>query len=317
MKITRKNKSLTKKAFTLVELLVVIAIIGILSALIVVAMNGSVTKARIAKAQSYSNSLRNAIMGSFEGDWSLDGTGNDVWNNVTGTLTNTPTAETDCAQNTCYSFAAASSEYVTTPNALGVYSITTNPMTAMIWVKGASQVGKTFFANWDTTTPAYKEAWKIYSTTGGALRVAIADTTTQTNQKDYSALSNIALDSTWHLVGFSWSGGGGTLTLYIDGTAIADGTLTKNTDLAVASINANGTTAYAPITIACDMANNVAANFFNGSLDSARLYAAAVPTSQIKEMYYAGLNKLVAEGQMTQEEYQGRIAGLGSSIASK
>ena len=50
-----------KKAFTLIELLVVIAIIGILSGLIVVTMSGVTQKARIAKAQAFSNSLRNAL----------------------------------------------------------------------------------------------------------------------------------------------------------------------------------------------------------------------------------------------------------------
>jgi prepilin-type N-terminal cleavage/methylation domain-containing protein len=49
-------------AFTLIELLVVIAIIGILSGLIVVTMNGVTQKANIAKAQVFSNSLRNALM---------------------------------------------------------------------------------------------------------------------------------------------------------------------------------------------------------------------------------------------------------------
>jgi prepilin-type N-terminal cleavage/methylation domain-containing protein len=297
-----------RKAFTLIELLVVIAIIGILSGLIIVSMSGSTAKARVAKTQVYNNTLRTALMGNFEGEWSLDATPNDTWNNVTGTASGTPTSATDCAMNTCYTF-NGSSQYITTPNTGSQYNIGTSGMTAMVWVKGASQVGKTFFANWDTNA-TYKEAWKIYSAANGtSLRVALADTTTQTNQKDYSAAAaGVALDSTWHLVGFTWSGGGGTLTLYIDGVALADGTLTKNTDLAVANIAAN---AAGCISIACDMANNAAANYFTGSIDDPRLFNAAIPTSQIKELYYAGLNNLFASGKISAEEYSQKISDIG------
>jgi prepilin-type N-terminal cleavage/methylation domain-containing protein len=56
---------LIKKAFTLIELLVVIAIIGILSGLIVVSMGGVTQKANIAKAQVFSNSLKNAFNDEF------------------------------------------------------------------------------------------------------------------------------------------------------------------------------------------------------------------------------------------------------------
>ena len=295
-----------RKAFTLIELLVVIAIIGILSGLIVISMGGMTVKARIAKAQAFSNSLRNAIMINTEGDWSLDGTPDDIWNHVTGTAVATPGAGTDCPQNSCYTF-NGSTQYVTTPNTGGQYTIGTNPMTAMVWVKGATQTGKTFFANWDNTA-AYKGAWKIASGTssGGLLRVVLADTTTQTNQKDYtSAASDVALDSTWHLVGFTWSGTGGTLTLYIDGTPLTG--VTTTTNLAVTGLNANGT-ASAPISIACDMTSGAAANFFSGSLDSARLYNLAVPTAQIKEQYFAGLTNLLATGKMSAAEYAEKIS---------
>lgn len=302
-----------RRAFTLIELLVVIAIVGILSGLIIVGMSSSVTNARIAKAQIFNASLRDSLLGNFEGDWSLDATPDDVWNHVTGTATGAPTSvTTNCPVNTCYSF-SGTGQYMATPNTGGQYNIATNPMTAMVWVKGASQASKTFFANWDSDA-AYKEAWKIGSAANGtSLRVALADTTTQANQKDYStSAAGIALDNTWRLVGFSWTGGGGTLTLYIDGNTIADATLTKTTDLAVASIAANATSS---VTIACDMAINVAANLFAGSLDSARLYNKAVPTSQIKELYYAGLNNLLAIGEITKDEYQARVNKLFDSMA--
>lgn len=297
-----------RKAFTLIELLVVIAIIGILSGMIVLAMNGSTAKARIAKSQVYSNSLRSALMSNVKGNWSLDATGDDTWNHITGTVTGATSNTTDCAQNTCYNF-SGTAQYITTPNTSGQYSILTNGMTAMVWVKGASQVGKTVFANWDSNA-SYKEAWKISSgtgTNGNLLRVVLADTTTQATTKEYYSTSDVAFDNTWHLVGFSWTVGGGALTLYIDGTSVA---VTKTADGAVASLNANGGSGYAPISIGCDMSNTAAANLFTGSIDNAWLFNGPIPTSQIKELYYAGLNSLLASGKISADEYSQRISTL-------
>jgi len=74
---------LLKQAFTLIELLVVIAIIGILSGLIVVSMGNMNQKATIAKAQVFSNSLRNSLMANIVSEWKMDeGSGatvNDTW----------------------------------------------------------------------------------------------------------------------------------------------------------------------------------------------------------------------------------------------
>jgi len=61
-----------RQAFTLIELLVVIAIIGILSGLIIVSMNGITNSATVAKAQVFSNSLRNALMMNLVSEWKFD-----------------------------------------------------------------------------------------------------------------------------------------------------------------------------------------------------------------------------------------------------
>jgi len=54
---------------------------------------------------------------------------------------------------------------------------------------------------------------------------------------------------------------------------------------------------------------------FAGKMDEVRLYNAAMPISQIKEQYYASLNKLFAEGGISKEEYLSRINETGNSMA--
>jgi hypothetical protein len=51
-----------------------------------------------------------------------------------------------------------------------------------------------------------------------------------------------------------------------------------------------------------------------GLMDEIRIFNAAMPTSQIKEQYYVGLNKLLANGGITQEEYQNRIGELAMGL---
>jgi hypothetical protein len=45
-------------------------------------------------------------------------------------------------------------------------------------------------------------------------------------------------------------------------------------------------------------------------LDDVKIYNAAIPISQVKEQYYAGLNNLLANGGITSEKYQNRIGEL-------
>lgn len=295
-----------KKAFTLIELLVVIAIIGILSGLIVVSMGGITNKANIAKTQAFNSSLRNALLGNLMADITLDGTANDTWNNNTGTA-GSQTAQTasNCVQNTCYSFnggvgGSASTDYITLPD-ISNYTMGTQ-MTAMIWIKGNSQTGVAF-AHWNAT--AEEREWEILGGASGALRVAISTDGGVANIKDYSTSSLTPFDGNWHLVGFTLAPGAitGTLTLYVDGVAAA---VTKTTDANVPTLYDSS----AVMSLGCSVtgANCTAGTYFAGLLDSARIYNATIPTSQIKELYYAGLTNLFNDGKISSQEYAKRIA---------
>jgi ligand-binding sensor domain-containing protein len=54
--------------------------------------------------------------------------------------------------------------------------------------------------------------------------------------------------------------------------------------------------------------------YFDGLIDEVRIFDAAIPTSQIQQMYFAGINKLFAKNQITQTDYQQRIASLRQSV---
>jgi len=301
-----------KKAFTLVELLVVIAIIGILSGLIIVSMGGVTRQANVAKSQAFSGSLRNALLGNLKADITLDGTYNDTWSNNTGTGTGaTLTAQIagSCVQNTCYSFnggvgGSGITDYVTLPDHDN-YTVT-DQMTAMVWVKGNSQAGKVVFAHWDASNAStLRGEWEIMAGTGGTLRVIVSnDGTASTTVKDFIT-TDTAFDGNWHLVGFTFAPGAttGTLTLYIDGVAAA---VTETIDADVPTIYASTSL----VSLACNVNSDafVSGTAFAGLLDDARMYNVTIPTSQIKELYFAGLTNLLNEGKMSPQEYAQRIS---------
>ena len=293
--------SILKKAFTLIELLVVIAIIGILSALIVVTMNGVTDSAVRGKAQVFSNSLRNAIMMNLISEWKFDEgsgvTATDTWgNSATGTITGATYATgPSCVYGSCLAL-SGTAQYVTVAH--GVTPVFTSKMTAFAWVKGAAQTNKAIVGQLDTNA---QRSWMIYSGTGGALRVLLSADGAIVNSKDYITTVALPFDNKWRLVGFTFNAG--TLSLYVDGVVAA---VTQTVNGTCASLYDST----AALTMGCDLATGVQSNLFTGNLDEIRLYNETIPTAQIKEIYHAGLTNLLARGEISPEEYSQRIDNL-------
>jgi prepilin-type N-terminal cleavage/methylation domain-containing protein len=285
-----------KKAFTLIELLVVIAIIGILSGMIVISMSGSTDKAAVAKSQVFFNSLRAGLMSNISAEWKFEeGSGTTAqdtwWKTANGTITGA-TYSTSCVYNGCLSFGGAA--YVTVLHAN--VPVFTSAMTAMGWVKGASQ-STAIIGQLDTNA---QRSWAIYSA-ADKLRVLLSADGGTINSKDYVTTTAIAFNDEWHLVGFTYNAG--TLTLYVDGV------------VAAATTTVNGTcnslfNSSAALTMGCYLATGVQSGLFTGSMDDTRLFNAQIPTSQIQEQYYAGLNNLLASGEISADEYSQRISTL-------
>jgi prepilin-type N-terminal cleavage/methylation domain-containing protein len=295
-------------AFTLIELLVVIAIVGILSGLIVVSMSGVTQKATIAKAQVFSNSLRNSLMLNLVSEWKLDQivgsiapyTVSDSWSGGnTGTLMNGASnacslaspfscpqlVTSGCPSGNCLSFDGAD-DYV----AINNISISNNaPITVSFWAKTVSNT------TLDDVLIIYGRDGTTSECLGLYYRVADNYVRVTTWGSDY-ATGFVKDFNVWHYWAITYNLT--SVLIYRDGVVDPIGVQNKTISFTLNRLLI-GTALYTN-------------NYFNGYIDDVRLYNVSIPTSQIKEQYYVGLNKLFANGGITNEEYSQRLNGLAS-----
>jgi prepilin-type N-terminal cleavage/methylation domain-containing protein len=303
-------------AFTLIELLVVIAIIGILSGMIVVSMGGVTNKATIAKAQVFSNSLRNSLLINIIGEWKIDelttateGTIiQDSWGgNNNGTLdtyvstvdsVNKIKTGTDCISGNCFSFDGVDDYvYVSGSDATSSPLAITGAITLSSWVKFSVLGTQVFIIGRGIVTSSDGNyGYLIRKYTDNSIRFDFFSTTIK-NQLD--SLTYIS-DTNWHFITTTWDGTTNTngIKIYIDG---------KMDRQATSTISSMGQPAYQ---FRIGSSSSGTAYPLNGLIDDVRVYNAAIPTSQIQEQYYIGLNKLFNNGGISKEEYQNRIEEL-------
>jgi len=300
-------------AFTLIELLVVIAIIGILSGLIVVSMGGMTQKATIAKAQVFSNSLRNSLMMSIVAEWKFDGStaggsaanNNDVldtWggmNNGTVTVparTHTPTVRvgSNCVSGSCLEFNGVDDYIDFADNSSLDFGV--GNFTISGWFKYPSQAGGT--TNYailygKNLAPSPYAGIDIFAdhdgVSGGVGNVLFR---VDANNRVASVASNLNSNNWWF------------------GAFIRDGTILK---IVVNGIFDNSATVSSIDVSNSDIlrlganSNSSTNQNFTGLMDDIRVYNSAISISQIKERYYLGLSDLFANKQITSEEYLSRI----------
>ncbi len=292
-----------KKAFTLIELLVVIAIIGILSGLIVAGMNGAVSSANMAKAKVFSTSLRDALLANLVSEWKFDGTtadGNpatandvlDTWNHTSnGAVPYPPTVRTgsNCVSGSCLQF-DGTDDYVNCGNGASLQGM--SYITISAWANfssmGGSYSGKTIFNK--GANNSIGTVWFYQNTS---------------NNRLYFELDQSTAYYSWTPTLNQWY----HLTSTYDGTNVKwyiNGSLVKTSAYGTKTIN-NALDAYIGSYL------GMADRSFIGLIDDIRIYNAAMPTSQIKEQYYAGLNRLLANGAIGPTEYSLRIKELSSA----
>ncbi|MFA5249045.1 MAG: LamG-like jellyroll fold domain-containing protein [Candidatus Paceibacterota bacterium] len=296
-KITQnRSADFTRRSgFTLIELLVVIAIVGILAGMVVVNMSGATESARIAKLKVYSSSIRSSLMGNRVSEWKFDeGLGTSTADTVgvnSGTLIGGPTWKfgSDCVSGGCLSF-DGTDDYVRGGNDANLNI--TDAITIEAWVNGSRD-------------PGWSKGWigvvykKLYTSPPWALRQG--DTSMYFTVSDAGGyLIDISaapvFDDTWkHVVG-TYDGTVGKI--YVNGI------LKSSASHSGTMLAASGDYVYIG-----------SPTKYKGLIDEVRVYSAALPSSAIREQYVAGLDKLLAGGQIAQEEYQQRIAELNSTYA--
>ncbi|MFA5013019.1 MAG: LamG-like jellyroll fold domain-containing protein [Candidatus Paceibacterota bacterium] len=299
------------KAFTLIELLVVIAIIGILSALIIIGMSSTTQKATIAKAQVFSNSLRNSLMNNIVAQYSFDdidasdydpttkvmnndvGNVPDSWLDNEGRAFNGPIVKdvADCISGKCLSF-DGSNDYVDC--GAGTSLNLTDNITISAWIKfadglnqdiigkGSGSIGARTFLFWKQSNNILTFQW------------------TDDNLLPASAVSTPAIDNRWHNVVVKFSAG--SVVLYVD--ALSSGTGSGDTTIQGSAQTFIGNShwgSYPP----------------SGLMDEVRIFNAAMPASQIQQTYFAGLNKLFTKQSVNEDEYQQRLSELSNNYVKQ
>lgn len=304
-----------KQAFTLIELLVVIAIIGILSGLIVVSMNGITSKASIAKSQVFSNSLRNSLMLNLISEWKFDGTGvadggavnssylQDSWSGG-NTLSTSGTVYirtgSNCVSDSCLWLNNGGTSYLTSSGT------NLNPGTGSFTVEGwvfatDYTYPRTRFSIGNYTAANNVSVWGIddvyYSDGFG---IIFADGTTKIDNdlvcdNSYKPTNTI---NKWTHVVVVFDRSAGRVYAYVNGVK-------QSNSLNISAITGD-------VRNATMMMGSVAGWLIYGYIDGIRVYNASMPTSQIKEQYYAGLNSLFANGAINFAEYSSRISEFAS-----
>jgi len=307
------NKIIKKQlAFTLIELLVVIAIIGVLSALIVVGMSSTTEKANVARGQVFFNSLKNSMLTNMISEWKLNevtGSGPpygtiDSWKINNGTLGDGTCAQGEgacpafvldtsgqCASGGCYQFDGTADYIAFSPNT--DLNFGTGDFTLAAWFKTDRTTRQHFMGfGSDSTQPNLQfdmndggyGLW-VYINSSGA-------TTTRTTSSYY--------DNKWHYIVFLRNAG--VLKLYADGTLKDSYIYAGAVDLS--SLNYRLGRA------------GTSSQYFKGFLDDVRIFNAATSLSQIQQNYFIGINKLFAKKQITQTDYQQRLASLRQSVGA-
>jgi prepilin-type N-terminal cleavage/methylation domain-containing protein len=302
---------LIQQAFTLIELLVVIAIIGILSGLIVVSMGGVTEKATIAKAQVFSNSLRNSLMANLISEWNFnESTGAstiDNWSGgKTGTLTNFNFDSTDGWQSDSQCISGGCLQFDGTDDYLNYGDIyrpdRVNDRMYSFWVYPINLTGATVFS----TGGLYhsKSGYSLFQFTSTTTTVSY-DFNVSPFHYDFNITADIGKWNSFVLSIDISNPTNTVLKLYKNGVYISS--MTQPRDTAGQWYKSFLIGSYYTGSL------DTPSGFFNGKIDQFRIYNTSLPTSQIQEQYYVGLNNLLSSGQINTREYTERINSIANN----
>jgi prepilin-type N-terminal cleavage/methylation domain-containing protein len=290
-KATQSNKS-----FTLLELLVVITIIGILSSIVVVSLSGSTDSASIAKGKAYSQQVQALLGSEAVGVWNFDeGEGTTVYDisghGNDGTFYGGTHYVDSAIEGYALSFDGVE-DYVNCGNDSSLNI--TDAITIATWVKPNS---------YDIHYPIFVRKMDNYRLglqgidDGQVFFRLILNGVV----KDKGSVSIVPINEWTYVVGVY---DGSYMRIYINGQI--DGTPSAQSGLIDITIQ--------PLIIgAYDTAGHYC---FDGLIDEVRIYAEALPSTEIQKQYVQGLEKLLANQAITQTEYDQRMEKFNQSLTS-
>jgi prepilin-type N-terminal cleavage/methylation domain-containing protein len=297
------------KSFTLIEILVVIVVIGILSAFILVGMSSISNGANIAKGQAFSNSLRNSLLINLVSEWKFDGTGindgqpattaytQDSWNSNNGTIAgHEPDVKSgsNCISGSCLQFIGANSDYVDCGNsATGSSLDLRNNFTLEAWVAGATTDGTIVGRSANYSIAGLQ--WVLRQNGTNAFYFGISDGV----DWKFASWGIPIVNGQWYHIVATYDS--------LNGKIYGNGLLKQTSANIIAPLQHKDNNV---------MIGGGTAYYYNGKIDEVRIYKETIPTSQIQQNYFVGLNKLFKSHGIALNKFNQRITELKSNLAN-
>ncbi|MGI6341160.1 MAG: LamG-like jellyroll fold domain-containing protein [Minisyncoccales bacterium] len=303
-----------QKSFTLIELLVVIVIIGILAGVIMISTSSSIDKANFAKAQAFSSTVQNELLSNLVSEWTFNNPSNigeDTWGNNHGTLYNfaNPATSTsglasanECVFGTCLKFDGVN-DYIDCGNDSNLYP-KKGSLTVSGWVyhKDYTTYPKSLFPI--GTSDAYQvgiSGWQIgyASNVNTGINVVLNDGINKV--ADFMVWDNgykpNDIKNSWAHIVVVFDRNNGKSYSYVNG-------IKQSGEVNISNVGGE------IINNRIVKLGNQQGWMMDGLIDDIRIYNTALSSSQIKQNYIAGLNSMLANGNISKEDYNERINAL-------
>jgi len=287
------NKKTNSAGFTLVELLVVISVIGLLASVVLVNMGGAKQQAIVAQSKTFSASIQQKIGIDLVGAWNFDDGSGTVAVDSSGYGSNGDFAGhapawivgSECVEGSCLLFNG--SVYVDCGTNV---VLTPENITLEAWAKPSAM--PTWMGIISNMT-----SWG----TGFSLQMGTAQNIAAMVSGSYLQTSWRPETGKWYHVVATHDNVTNLNILYVNGKK-------ENQSTRAVSYEAGAKTYIGVFYTTPGL-------LFSGSLDNVRVYGQALSFAKVRENYLAGLEKLLAGGQMDRFEYDQAIRQLNDDYA--